>query len=86
MTYGPHVLMVGIMPMDLVTRKAASSVTGFVDGFAYIGAGLTGVFSGWLIDIFGWDAAFYFWVISAIIASILMIALWNYKPERGEYL
>lgn len=86
MTYGPHVLMVGIMPMDLGTRKASSSVTGFVDGFGYIGAGLTGVLSGWLVDSYSWNAAFYFWVISAIIASILMATLWKYKPGLGKYL
>jgi len=85
MTYGPHVLMVGIMPMDLGTRKAASSVTGFIDGFGYIGAGLTGVLSGWLVDSYSWNAAFYLWVISAIIASILMVTLWKYKPEGGKY-
>ena len=86
MTYGPHILIVGVMPMDLGTRKASASVTGFVDGFGYIGAGLTGVLSGWLIDNYSWDTAFYFWVISAIIACVLMITLWQYKPERGKYL
>lgn len=86
MTYGPHVLIVGIMPMDLGTRKASSSVAGFVDGFGYIGAGLTGVFSGWLIDNYSWDAAFNLWVISAAIAAVLMIILWKYKPQKGKYL
>ena len=86
MTYGPHVLMVGIMPMDLGTRKAASSVTGFIDGFGYIGAALTGIFSGWLVDNYSWDAAFNFWVISAIVACLLMVIVWNYKPEKGKYL
>lgn len=71
--------------MDLGTRKAASSVTGFIDGFGYIGAGLTGVLSGWLVDSYSWNAAFYLWVISAIIASILMVTLWKYKPEGGKY-
>jgi len=86
MTYGPHVLIVGIMPMDLGTRKASSSVAGFIDGFGYIGAGLTGVFSGWLIDNYSWDAAFYLWVISAAIAAVLMVILWKYKPQKGKYL
>lgn len=85
MTYGPHVLIVGIMPMDLGTRKTSSSVTGFVDGFGYIGAGLTGVFSGWLMDSYGWDAAFNFWIAAAVIAGILMLTLWKFKPERGRY-
>ena len=86
MTYGPHVLIVGIMPMDLGTRKASSSVAGFVDGFGYIGAGLTGVFSGWLIDNYSWGAAFNLWVISAAIAAVLMVILWKYKPQKGKYL
>ena len=86
MTYGPHVLIVSILPMDLGTRKASSSVAGFIDGFGYIGAGVTAVFSGWLMDAYSWDAAFHFWVISAIAASVLMVTLWKYKPERGKYL
>jgi len=85
MTYGPHVLIVSILPMDLGTRKASSSVAGFIDGFGYIGAGLTSVFSGWLIDTYNWDAAFYFWVFSAIVASALMVTLWKYKPEKRKY-
>jgi len=85
-TYGPHVLIVTTMPMDLGSRKAASSATGFIDGFGYIGAGITGVFSGWLVDNYSWNTAFHFWVISAIVASVFMFTLWKYKPEKkGEY-
>ena len=50
MTYGPHVLMVGAVPMDFGTRKAAASVAGFIDCFGYIGAALTGIGSGWFVD------------------------------------
>lgn len=85
LTYGPHVMMVGIMPMELGTRKAASSVTGFIDALGYVGASITGVGTGWLLDNFSWNAAFYFWLISAIIASGLMALLWNYKPGKSEY-
>lgn len=49
MTYGPHVLIVASAPMDYATRKAASSVTGFIDGVGYVGAALTGLLSGWLM-------------------------------------
>ena len=66
MTYGPHVLIVGVIPMDVGTRKAASSVTGFIDGFGYIGAALSGICTGLLIDIYSWYAAFYFWAISRL--------------------
>ncbi len=85
MTYGPHVMMVTSMPMDFGTRKAAASAAGFIDGWGYVGAALTGVASGWLIDAFSWDAAFYFWILCAFIAGILMLTLWKYKPKKGEY-
>lgn len=85
LTYGPHVLMVTTMPMDFATRKAAASATGFIDGMGYIGAAITAILSGWLIDNFGWNSAFYLWVAAAVIAAILMIILWNYKPAKGKY-
>jgi len=85
MTYGPHVLMVTTMPMDFGTRKAAASAAGFIDGWGYIGAAITGVGSGWLIDNFGWNAAFYFWVLGALGAAVLMTTIWNYGAVKGEY-
>jgi len=85
MTYGPHVLMVCALPMDLGSRKAASSVTGFIDSMGYVGASLVGVGTGYLVDNFGWAYAFYFWIASAFFAAILMLLLWNYKPQKREY-
>lgn len=85
MTYGPHVLIVASAPMDYGTRKAASSATGFIDGVGYIGAALTGILSGWLTDVWGWDAAFYLWIGASIVAGVLMLLLWNYKPEKREW-
>lgn len=85
MTYGPHVLMVSAAPMDLGTRKASASAAGFIDCLGYVGAALTGVVSGWLVDKYSWNAAFYLWIASAIIAAILMALLWNYKPVKGRY-
>ncbi len=84
-TYGPHVMMVAGLPMDLGTRKAAASATGFIDGVGYVGAAFTGIGTGFLIDMFGWNAAFYFWVISAIVAGILMLLIWGCKPIMGKY-
>ena len=84
-TFGPHVLVVGAIPMDFGSRKAASSATGFIDGLGYIGAAITGVGSGFLADQFGWGAAFSFWIIGAAIGGILMLIMWNVKPKKREY-
>jgi len=86
MTYGPHVLMVTALPIDYGSRKATASATGFIDGWGYIGAALTGVGTGFLIDNFGWNYAFYFWIFGAIAAAILMSMLWKEGPSvKKEY-
>jgi len=84
-TYGPHVAMVTACPMDFGTRKAAASAAGFIDGVGYMGAALTGVVSGYLVDNYGWNTAFYLWLGGAIAAAALMLILWNYKPKPREY-
>jgi sugar phosphate permease len=84
MTYGPHVLMVTALPMDCGDRKAAASTAGFIDGWGYIGASLTGIGTGFLIDNLGWNYAFYFWILGAIGAAIFMTMLWNYSPIKEK--
>jgi len=80
-TFGPHVLMVAAIPADFGSRKAASSVTGFIDSMGYLGASLTGVGTGYLIEKFSWDAGFYFWIIGAIFAAIMTLFIWVYKER-----
>ena len=84
LTFGPHVLIVAALPADLVTRKAASSVTGFIDAMGYVGASLTGVGTGYLIDKFSWNAAFGFWIFGAIFAAIMIVFIWKYEVRRKE--
>ena len=84
-TFGPHVLIVGAIPMDFGSRKAASSATGFIDGLGYVGAAITGVGSGFLAEHIGWGAAFSFWIVSSIGAGACMFLMWNIKPEKGKY-
>jgi sugar phosphate permease len=83
---GTQVILIGAVPMDFGTRKAAGSAAGFIDFFGYIGAGLTGVFSGVLADTWGWGSAFWFWIIAAFLSSAICFGLWTYKPPPGKYL
>ena len=83
-TFGPHILLVAALPVDLGSRKAASSVTGFIDSMGYLGASLTGVGTGYLVDKFGWDAGFYFWIAGAVFAAIMILLVWNYKHQKIE--
>ena len=84
-TFGPHVLVVGALPMDFGSRKAASSATGFIDGLGYIGAAITGVGSGFLVDNYGWGAAFTFWIVGALLGGVLMLMMWNAIPKARKY-
>ncbi len=76
-TYGAHVLMVGHAAQDFAGRKAAASAAGFIDGFGYIGAAMTGIFTGWLVDNYSWTAGFWYWIIAALVAAFIMLALWR---------
>jgi sugar phosphate permease len=71
-TFGPHSLLVTQLPMILGNRKNTASITGFIDALGYLGASLTGIISGILIDNFGWNYTFYFWVSGALIAGIFI--------------
>ena len=81
-TFGPHVLIITALPADLGTRKAASSVTGFIDAIGYLGAGLTGVGTGYLVEKMSWDSAFHFWMSGAVLASAMMLVLWRFEKKN----
>ena len=68
-------MIVASAPMDYGTRKAASAATGFIEGVGHIGATPTGILSGWLTDVWGWNAASYLWIGASIIAGVLTVAL-----------
>jgi sugar phosphate permease len=79
LTFGPHVLVITALPVDLGTRKAASSVTGFIDAVGYVGAALTGVITGYLVENISWKAAFYFWITAAAFSAAMMMVLWRFE-------
>jgi len=76
LTMGAHAHIVGTMSMDMGSRQAAASATGFVDSLGYVGAMLTSVVTGQLIGRFGWEAGFYLWGCSALLGAALMCVLW----------
>jgi len=81
-TFGPHVIIVTALPVEFGSRKAASSVTGFIDAIGYVAATLTGVGTGFLIEKFSWTAAFYFWILGAVFAAIMIAFVWKYEVKK----
>ena len=70
-TYGPQMLIGGVCAIESSSKKVASAVTGFTGTFGYIGAILSGVGTGFIIDKFGWNGAIGFWGVSTIICMII---------------
>lgn len=52
--------------------KNTASIVGFIDGLGYVGAAITGVATGWLIDSFSWNHAFAFWVLGALLSGVFI--------------
>lgn len=67
---GEIFLMVAAIQADLGSRKAVSSGTGFIEAMGYLGASLTGVGTGYVIENFGWNAGLYFWISGAVLRQL----------------
>ncbi len=73
--FGPQML-VGMAAAEVVDKKAAATVTGFVGVFAYLGAAAAGAPLGWLIEHFGWGQFFVALIASSAVATFLLLPLW----------
>ncbi|OGI00736.1 MAG: hypothetical protein A2Y25_11590 [Candidatus Melainabacteria bacterium GWF2_37_15] len=80
-TYGPQMLIGGLCAVESSSKKVASAATGFTGSFGYLGAMISGVGTGVVIDKFSWDGAIYFWMISAVLCLLLCIPMWNNKGK-----
>ena len=72
---GPQMLVGGLCAVESGSKKVASAATGFCGIFGYIGAIVSGAGTGYFIDKFGWNGAFWFWIASAIICMIILLPL-----------
>lgn len=73
--YGPHVLMVTVIPMEHEESHGGDAVAGFIDGIGYIGSTFSDPFTGWIIGAQGWNGAVTFWIVSSLAASLLTFVL-----------
>ena len=76
------VMFLGVMSLDLTTKKAVGTAAGFVGMFGYVGGRvIQGKGIGWLSQQYGWDAAFYALLGCITIAIILLAFTWNVRPR-----
>lgn len=76
--YGPQML-VAVAAADFASKKAAATATGMTGTFGYLGSTVCGVGTGLLVDHYGWNGGFIFFITSAILGSILFLFTWSYR-------
>ena len=76
-----HSMLSGTASMDFGGKKAAATAAGLFDGMQYVGGAFVGLGMGWLLDAFGWTAWGPSMIGFAIIGAVLMLVLWNARPN-----
>lgn len=75
------VMMLGVMSLDLTSKKAVGTAAGFVGLFGYLGRVAQGKGLGWLAQHHGWDMALEAIVLCAVIAAVLLAFTSDVRPR-----
>lgn len=75
------VMMLGVMSLDLTSKKAIGMAAGFVGLFGYIGRVVQGKGIGWVAHHHGWNEAIFAVLGCAIMAAVLLLFTWNFRPR-----
>jgi OPA family glycerol-3-phosphate transporter-like MFS transporter/OPA family sugar phosphate sensor protein UhpC-like MFS transporter len=78
--YGPQCLL-AIACVNLATKRAAATVVGLTSIFGYASTTLSGWGIGFVVQHYGWNAAFAGLFASAVIGTILFAATWPAKAH-----
>jgi OPA family glycerol-3-phosphate transporter-like MFS transporter len=81
--FGPQVLLVGTLPVDIARGGTAAAAVGFVNFMGYMGAAAGDVFTGHIAEKFGWPFAVRFWAACAFVGAVVIVGLWN-RGKRIE--
>lgn len=81
--YGPQML-VAVAAADFASKKAASTATGLTGTFGYLGSAMCGAGTGIIVDKWGWDGGFIFFIIAAVIGTFLFLFTWNHRSQVLE--
>lgn len=79
--FGVHGMLSGTASMDFGGRKAAATAAGMLDGVQYLASGFTGFGLGWILEHQGWGAWTWSIIPFSTIGALLMLKLWNAKPQ-----
>ena len=77
---GPQIL-VGVAAADFASKKAAGAASGLTGTVGYLGAAVTGVGVGLLVDHSGWDTAFAAVTICSLLSAFFFALTWNHRAK-----
>ena len=80
--FGPQVLLVGTLPVDLARGGTAAAAAGFVNFMGYMGAAAGDKLTGQFAQQYGWQTAVRFWAACAFVGALTIACLWNIGKKR----
>ncbi len=78
---GPQILQ-GVAAADFASKKAAGAANGLTGTFGYLGGAFSGIGIGKVVDVWGWNAAFIIFAISALISAFFFALTWNHSAQN----
>ncbi len=76
------VMFLGVMSLDLTTKKAVGTAAGFVGMFGYVGGRvIQGKGIGYLAQHYGWNHALWALISCILIGIVLLSFTWNVRPR-----
>ncbi|MBI4223568.1 MAG: MFS transporter [Deltaproteobacteria bacterium] len=81
--YGPQML-VGVAAADFASKKAAATATGMTGTFGYLGSTACGIGTGLIVQRWGWDGGFVFFIAAAVIGTLCFLATWKHRSAVLE--
>jgi sugar phosphate permease len=82
--FGPQVLLVGTLPVDLARRGTAAAAAGFVNFMGYMGAAAGDKLTGSFVQDYGWQFAVRFWAACAFVGALVIACLWRAGTRPRE--
>jgi OPA family glycerol-3-phosphate transporter-like MFS transporter len=82
LVYGPQML-VGVSAADVVSKNAAATATGFTGMGGYLGGIVAGIGAGAILDKWGWDGGFKFFIACALLGALCFGMTWKKSARKN---
>lgn len=81
--YGPQTLS-GLAGAEFGSKRAAAAGAGITGTFGYLGAAISGYGVGKIVDEWGWNSAFLFFIICAAAGAFFFMLNWNRTCQQHK--